>query len=91
MVKKIKLALALAAAGTGAALMAHPTDVPYDTRGECEAAFAESSMFDRERLVDDLGVFETYGAAQRTFRDRFECTYDEEADAWFIIDHFPMP
>ena len=67
-----------------AAAQAHPTGIPYDTRGECEAVFADASKFDRERLVE-VGIFDTYGAAQRTFRDLFQCEYDPEVDAWFIV------
>lgn len=72
---------ALAIAG---AVSAHPTNERYDTRGQCEAAYAEASKFDRERLVA-LGVFDTRGEAQRTFRDLFRCEYDEDEDAWFIV------
>ncbi|MCT2557432.1 hypothetical protein N0B51_00410 [Tsuneonella sp. YG55] len=73
----------LGALATAAA--AHPTNVRYETRGQCEVAFAESSKLDRERIVD-LGFFPTIGAAQRTFRDTFECRYDAERDGWYIVD-----
>ena len=79
--------LALAAIATFAfagAAAAHPTDIPYETRGECQAAYAEASKFDRERLVE-LGIFDTNGQAQRTFRDIFACEYDEEEDLWYIV------
>ena len=85
------LILALATGGlslTGYAA-AHPTDIPYDTRGECEAAYAEASKFDRERLVAD-GVFPTPGAAQKTFNEIFACEYDEYEDAWYIVFTPPM-
>lgn len=82
--KKTSLIIALAfIAGTGTAL-AHPTGVAYETRGECEAAYAESSKLDRERLVE-LGVFDSPGAAQRTFDEIFACEYDEVEEAWFIV------
>ena len=84
--KRIAILLGLAAAS---AAVAHPTEIPYDNRGECEAAYAESSKADRERLVQD-GNFPTIGAAQRTFRDRFVCEYDEDAEAWFIVDYWQM-
>lgn len=75
--------LAFAALGCSAAAVAHPTTGSYETRGECEAAFAEASKFDRERLVE-LGIFDTRGEAQRTFRDLFRCEYDEDEDVWHI-------
>jgi hypothetical protein len=76
---------AIAALGIAGAAVAHPINVPFETRGECEVAFAKSSKLDRERLVDDLGVFETYGKAQRTFKDIFACEYDENQQAWYIV------
>ena len=74
-----------ATVGLGGA-MAHPTDVPYDNRGECERASAESAKLDRERLAE-LGIFPTIGAAQSTFHEDWRCEYDEEEDAWFIVDY----
>lgn len=74
-----------ATVGAGGAI-AHPTDVPYATRGECERASAESAKQDRERLIA-LGIFPTIGAAQSTFHEDWRCEYDEEEDAWFIVDY----
>lgn len=74
-----------ATVGMGGAI-AHPTNVPYATRGECERASAESAKQDRERLVA-LGIFPTIGAAQSTFEEDWRCEYDEEEDAWFIVDY----
>lgn len=82
--KKLLHLLGVVALATGGAASAHPTNQAYDTRGECEAAFAEASKLDRERLVE-LGIFDSLGAAQRTFRDIFKCEYDEDEDAWYIV------
>lgn len=68
---------------------AHPTGIPYSTRGECEAAYAGFSKFDRNRLDQLPDV--TKGDAQRTFRDLFACEYDANADAWFIVMIGEMP
>ena len=85
--KKCRILAAVAAFATGglsAPVTAHPTDVPYASRGECEVAYADASKFDRQRLVD-LGIFDTYGAAQSTFRDLFRCEYNPDEDAWYIV------
>lgn len=82
--RKVIFAAALATLVFGPAALAHPTGVRYETRGECEAAFAEASKDDRDRLVE-LGVFDTRGQAQRTFNEIFACEYDETEDAWFIV------
>jgi len=81
--KKTLLAVLLVSALGGAAT-AHPTDVPYETRGECERAYAESSKLDRERLLA-LGLVDSKGAAQKTFNETFRCEYDADEDAWYIV------
>ena len=86
MKKLITMVLAVSAAVSGPVALAHPTDVPYASRGECERAAAESAKKDRERLVA-LGIFPTIGAAQSTFHEDWKCEYDDEARAWFIVDH----
>lgn len=82
--KKLMIAVAATAVTAASVAVAHPTDIAFDTRGECEAAYAASSKLDRQRLVD-LGYFDTKGAAQKTFNETFRCEYDEEEDAWFIV------
>lgn len=82
--RKVFAAAALGVVGISAPVLSHPTGVPFDTRGECEAAYAESSKLDRERLVD-LGVVDNNGQAQSSFNETFRCEYDEQEDAWFII------
>lgn len=82
--KSFHLALGTAALVLSAYAEAHPTNEAYETRGECEVAYAESSKEDRQRLVE-MGVFETQGAAQRTFKDLFACEYDEEEEVWYIV------
>lgn len=64
--------------------VAHPTDVPYATRGECEVAYAEANKTDRDFLVSK-GVFDNNGQFQMGVRDLFECQYNEEAQAWYIV------
>ena len=64
--------------------IAHPTDVAYPTRGACEVAYEQASKDDRDFLVA-AGIFDTIGAAQSTFKDLFQCQYDAEQDAWFIV------
>lgn len=86
---KLSLAFAPVALALSAHVAAHPTDERYETRGECEAAYAEASKFDRERLVQ-LGIFDTQGAAQRTFNELFACEYDEADEAWYIVFLGPM-
>jgi hypothetical protein len=86
MKKLAVIGVVLGVAIGGSAAIAHPTDVPYESRGECERAAAKSAKQDRERLVD-LGIFPTIGAAQSTFHEDWRCEYDDEEEAWFIVDY----
>jgi hypothetical protein len=86
MKKLLVMTLALGTTICGGAAIAHPTNVPYASRGECERAAAESAKNDRERLVS-LGIFPTIGAAQSTFHEDWQCEYDDEDEAWYIVDH----
>lgn len=83
MKKLASCAVLLGTAMAGPAL-AHPTGVAFETRGQCEVAYAKSSKLDRERLVN-LGIVPNNGAAQSTFKDTFECQYDEEDGMWYIV------
>jgi hypothetical protein len=82
--KKLIIAIAATAITLAGGAAAHPTDIPFDTRGECESAYAKSSKLDRERLVA-LGLVDNNGEAQKTFNETFRCEYDEEEGAWYII------
>ena len=86
MTRVVSIALVLGTTVSGGVAMAHPTDVAYASRGECERASADSAKRDRERLVE-AGIFPTIGAAQSTFHEDWRCEYDEEVGAWFIVDY----
>lgn len=77
-----KKTILLVAALLSAPAIAHPTGIPYSSRGDCEAAYAEYNKLDRERLS---GMGFTPGEAQKTFRDLFACQYDTSAGKWFIV------
>lgn len=89
MKKRISIAAALLLVPAGMAA-GHPTSRTFDSRGECEAAFAQASNFDREFVVA-LGFADTIGAAQQRLLNRFNCEYDEDADVWRIVDYGVQP
>lgn len=86
--KKTALAILAGLLVVPTVALSHPVDETYDTRGECERAFAESSKLDRERLVQN-GNFPTIGAAQSTFQTLFTCEYDPDEDVWYMELHLP--
>ena len=86
MKKVVLTTVALGLTVCAGAAIAHPTNVAYASRGDCERAAAKSAKQDRERLVA-AEVFPTIGAAQSTFHEDWRCEYDDEEDAWYIVDH----
>jgi hypothetical protein len=71
----------------GTAVIAHPTDVYFASRGECEAAYAQQNQTDRAMLVE-FGIAQTTGEAMRDIHNRFDCEYDDEVGAWHFVDRF---
>ncbi|HZC37311.1 MAG TPA: hypothetical protein VE221_01405 [Sphingomicrobium sp.] len=82
--KKLILLVAGTSLTTSGAAFAHPTDIPFPTRGACEAAYAAASKDDRDFLVSH-GVFDNNGQFQMGVRDLFRCEYNEEEQAWYIV------
>ena len=62
--------------------VAHPTDTPFASRGECEAALAEANNDDGDFLLS-IGEFDTRGDANKWFHDHFQC--EQQGDAWYIV------
>jgi len=59
----------------------------FRNRGQCESALARETNRQRqnpdERSTDRQG--DSTSDFQLAMRDRFECGYDESADAWFVF------
>lgn len=71
------------------ALANHPwhTDIPYPTRGACEAAVAELSVGDREWLAAMApDVFYNDGVVMSFLARAFPCELGAD-DQWYIGDH----
>ena len=81
MKKLLGLALVLGMIAVPAA--AHPTGFAYSSRGECQSAFAHYSKLDRVHLSELLGV--SPGDIQSQIPDLYDCEYDREENAWFIV------
>jgi hypothetical protein len=85
--KALNLALASAVLLAGTAAIAHPTDVYFDSRGQCQAAYAQQNQADRAILVQ-FGIAATLGEAMRDIHNRFSCEYDQQAGKWHFVDRF---
>lgn len=84
----LKMLVTIAVAtGLCAGASAHPTDVYFSSRGECQAAYAKQNQADREMLVQ-FGIASTTGEAMRDIHNRFSCEYDDEVGEWHFVDLF---
>ena len=72
-------AAALGAIATGAA--AHPTDIPFDSFGACNAALNQVNHDDRDMVAQ---FFPNTGGAEVDMLGTWSCAYVPELDAWYI-------
>jgi hypothetical protein len=62
-------------------------NVPYDSRGACQAAVADFNIDDRERLLDTFPeFFDSLGDVESFLNRAFSCEIDAASDQWFIKD-----
>ena len=84
------VSVALGALVAGAPAWAHHIeflDIPFDSRGQCEAASARLSAGDKEYLLEiSPQFFDTVGDVESFLTRAFSC--ERHADgAWYITDH----
>lgn len=60
---------------------AHPTNILYDSFGQCQAALAGYNHADR---VEHGAFFPSNGAAEVNMLDNWQCVYDTDLNAWHI-------
>ncbi len=83
-----RLTVACAFAAMSTTVLAHDTETPYSTRGECERALAAINNSDRAESKPFRKEFGfTYGDANRYFHLRFSC--QSRDGLWYIVDHRP--
>jgi len=79
---KFKTAIALGVLAIPALALAHPTDVPFESRGECETAMARANHDDGAIKVAN-GEFDNFGDSNRWMHASFHC--ERIGDVWFIV------
>lgn len=85
--KKLILAATAASLAFAAPVGAHPFQLRFDTRGECERAQAHVNHFDRDNVAGPVFHIDSNGEAQVFFLEAFQCEYDIDEDKWRIVDH----
>jgi len=79
--KKLCIVLALTTAAIAAPATAHPTNILYDSFGECQAALQQYNATDRVFFGQ---FFPNNGAAEVDMLNNWQCVYDPDLDAWHI-------
>lgn len=65
--------------------LAHaPIDVPYETRGDCEAQLAEDNIFHAQDKVA-AGEYNNVGEAMKAMHDHFWCEQDPDDGYWYML------
>lgn len=73
----------LATVGFSGIAAAHPTELMFETRGECERALAAENVRDLTFLEP---YFETRGDIMKHLHANFQCEYDPVDDTWHMVD-----
>jgi len=81
----LKTALALAAIAVPAVALAHtPVDVPYATRGDCEAQMAQDNIFHARDKVAQ-GTYKDVGDAMADMHEHFWCEQNPDDGFWYML------
>ena len=90
MKKIIITTLMLGAAMTATGAKAHDFSARFDTRAQCETAYADSNKIDRDFLRDFRpDLFQTKGDVMRYLTQYVRCEYDPVEDEWYFEDNRP--
>lgn len=81
----LKAAMLLGAAANPAVAIAHtPVNVPYETRGQCEAQLAQDNIFHaRDKIAQGAEVYDNLGEAVNDMHDHFWC--ERVGDSWYML------
>jgi hypothetical protein len=66
---------------------AHPFNLRFDTRGECEKAQALVNHFDRDNVAGPVFGLNNNGQAQVFFLESFQCELEPSTGQWRMVDH----
>jgi hypothetical protein len=90
LMKKLQISLAVVALSAAAPALAHHVeylDVPFDSRGACEAQMASLSNED-DFLIDQFpDLFSSEGEVRSFLNMAFKCEQNRGDGAWYITDY----
>lgn len=62
-------------------------EVPFDSRGECQAALQNLNVTDDFLLAARPDLFSSEGEVQSFLRRAFNCESNRGDGKWYIVDH----
>lgn len=84
--RKLLICVGLIAASTLDSAVAHPTQLLFASRGECEREQAKVNNYDRQYVAEPIFGIENNGQAQVFFLESFQCEYDASMNAWRMFN-----
>lgn len=85
--KKVSIAVGIAALTIAAAAQAHDTATGYASRGACEAASAGMSNDEKEWLLSFPEFFDTKGETASFLTRAWTCDKNPSDGLYYITDH----
>ena len=85
--RKRVIGIMVASMALAAPSYAHPVNLLFDSRGECEAAQAHVNNYDRQNVAEPVFGITQNGQAQVFFLESFQCEYDPTLDKWHMVNH----
>ena len=79
--KIMLIGLALTAIVLSGPAAAHPTNILYDSLGQCQSALVGYNQVER---VEHGAFFPSNGAAEVNMLNNWQCVYDNDLLAWHI-------
>jgi hypothetical protein len=81
----LKATIALTAIAIATAALSHtPVDVPYVTRGDCEAQMAKDNIFHARDKVAQ-GKYDDVGDAMQDMHEHFWCEQNPDNGFWYML------
>lgn len=81
--KKVLMAGLIGVVAISGPALGHPTDIPFDSYGQCTAFLHQQDKIDRDNFSF---LFQNNGQGAVVMLDNWDCEYDPGTDAWYIVD-----
>lgn len=85
----MRLILLIVGLAVASSAVAHPFNLRFQTRGQCEKEQAAVNHYDRDYVAEPVFHIENNGEAQVFFLESFQCERDPTTGLWRMVDKRP--